>query len=165
MEVRYRTNKLKEKEDVLTPGPSSYRHPVESSKKDYNRTASPAFGFGTSPKQEARIGGRAGTPGPGAYDYSPRVGIEAARATIGNAARSTTNLLKAAKMPSPFEYNTSAEYCLKKEPAYTIGRSQRPNTAGEMTRSKSTSNIPGPADYAIDQQTFLKKAPVATIPN
>lgn len=123
LEIRYRTNKLKEREEIYKPGPASYRHPVEASKKDYKRTSSPAFGFGTSPNRESTLGMRSTTPGPGAYDYSPKVGVEAARATIGNAARSSTSLLlaKAAKMPSPFEYNTSAEYCMKKEPAYTIG--------------------------------------------
>ena len=93
LEVRYRANKLKEREDIQNPGPASYRHPVEASKKDYNRTSSPAFGFGTSPNRESTLGLRSITPGPGAYEYSPKVGNEAARATIGNAARSSTSLL------------------------------------------------------------------------
>ena len=125
MEVRYRSNKLKEREDLSTPGPNSYRLPIEASKRDPNRTSSPAWGFTTSPKSSVRLGlgARASTPGPGAYEYSPKVGMDdCPRATIGNAARSTTHLLKAAKVPSPFDYNTSAEYCLKKEPAYTIGK-------------------------------------------
>lgn len=66
---------------------------------------------------------RASTPGPGAYEFSPKVAMdEKPRATIGNAARSTTHLLRGATMPSPFDYNTSAEYCMKKEPAYSIGK-------------------------------------------
>ena len=62
MEVRYRKNKLKEKEDCETPGPSSYRLPIEASKRDNNRTSSPAFGFGSEPKD---VKNRPTTPGPG----------------------------------------------------------------------------------------------------
>lgn len=125
MEVRYRSNKLKEREDLRTPGPNSYRLPVESSKKDPNRTASPAWGFTTSPKSTSaeKLSVRASTPGPGAYEYSPKQGLNSCpRATIGNAARSSAHLLKGVLVPSPFVYNTSAEYCMRKEPAYTIGK-------------------------------------------
>ena len=90
LEVRYRTNKLKAKEDSETPGPSSYRLPIEEPKNDRNRTTSPAFGFGSSPKNPEL---RPITPGPGSYEYSPQIGIEASRATIGNAARNSAHLL------------------------------------------------------------------------
>ena len=167
MEVRYRSNKLKEREDLRTPGPNSYRLPVESSKKDPSRTASPAWGFTTSPKSTSaeKLGVRASTPGPGAYEYSPKQGLNSCpRATIGNAARSSAHLLRGALVPSPFVYNTSAEYCMRKEPAYTIGKQLRPNTA-TVIKSKSTTSLPGPADYKVDEKAYLRKSPVTAIPN
>ena len=80
------------------------------------------------------------------------------RTVIGNAARSTAHLLKMAKYPSPFDYNTSAEYCIKREPAYSIGKEVRPSTQ-KLSRSKSVSAIPnpGPADYKIGDGVALPR--------
>ena len=126
MEVKNRTNKLKDKEETMRPGPDSYRLPLEM-RKEANRTSSPAWGFATAERSPSAD--RVKTPGPGAYAYSPKLGLnELPRATIGNAARHSVHLLKMAKYPSPFDYNTSAEYCIKKEPAYSMGKEERPNT-------------------------------------
>ena len=164
MEVKNRTNKLKEKEEMVRPGPDSYRHPLEF-KKEANRTNSPAWGFKTSPRSTSasRLNS---SPGPGAYNYSPKLGLRnEPRPAIGNAARSSVHLLKMAKLPSPFDYNTSAEYTIKKEPAYSMGKEERPSTT-KMARSKSVNALPspGPADYRI-KTVNLPRQPIAAIPN
>ena len=126
-------------------------------KKEANRTSSPAWGFST--EQRSPSANRVSTPGPGAYAYSPKLGIkEVPRTVIGNAARSTAHLLKMAKYPSPFDYNTSAEYCMKKEPAYSIGKEVRPSTQ-KLSRSKSVSTIPnpGPGEYKIRDGVALPR--------
>lgn len=75
------------------------------------------------------------------------------------------HLLKMAKLPSPFDYNTSAEYTIKKEPAYSMGKEERPSTT-KLARSKSVNALPspGPADYRVNTVT-LPRQPIATIPN
>ena len=70
-----------------------------------------------------------------------------------------------ATFPSPFDYNTSAEYTINKQPAYSIGKAERPNNKS-LARSKSVNAIPGPgpADYKISPST-LPRQPVMVIPN
>ena len=79
-----------------------------------NRTNSLGGGFNTS-SRSISTHRKDNTPGPGAYTISPRLGlVEQPRPTIGNAAKSTTYILKMATLASPFDYNASPECTMHK---------------------------------------------------
>ena len=98
---------------MVRPGPGSYLHYRQAS-RNLNRSSSPAWGFNTS-SRSISTHKQNSSPGPGAYIIPPKLGlVEQPRPAIGNAARSTTYILKMATFPSPFSYNTSAEYTINK---------------------------------------------------
>lgn len=140
------------------PGPGNYGHESE-----ILRRSMPKFSFGheeRSCSSNKKYTNRAGTPGPGAYEYKSFICKEAPKISMskktgggefGSANRSTV-------FPGPGQYNTTNSDAVRtKAPSYKIGTSKRDGSY------KSNKQSPAPGTYEYTDKATMKNPPRCVI--
>jgi len=140
------------KQIEFKPPPTVY-NPTDS----FTKTASAAWGFGTSGRPPLNDNRKATIPGPNQYAIGSVIGNDGPKYVMGIKIRDQINDFKE-KIPGPGQYEVfnMTHSRIKREPAFSVGTGKRQDIAG----LKHKQDMPGPGNYSVlDDSTVKRNAP------
>ncbi|CDW84498.1 UNKNOWN [Stylonychia lemnae] len=141
---------LKQKGPI--PGPGNYQSLDES----FLKKTAPAYGFGSSKREESNEKSKTNILGPGAYDSRSFIGNEGRQNSISPKLDQGFKLRESRNLPGPGSYdqNQSAQI-LKNSPSFKIGTSKRSDSVIKERMSKPDPTAYSPND-SYTKQTSAK---------